>query len=198
MVIPAVLHRVVPEQSPPECEAWWERFGELHPGWALLTHRDPLDPVEWPLTSARWKDCTSGAQLAGLVRLEALWSMGGVYVDQDVEPYRSFEPLRACRAFAAWEDRRVVPDAVLGAEPEHPAIGECLRLALERVEKGAWVSGPGVTTEVLPGRDDVLVLPPGAFYPYHYTEKERRDEDHASAQPWAFSVHHWFASWVKP
>jgi hypothetical protein len=55
----------------------------------------------------------------------------------------------------------------------------------------------GVTTEVLPGRDDFLVLPPGAFYPYHYSEKEqRRRENHRKAQPWAFVAHHWWASWL--
>lgn len=195
-MIPRILHRVVPSESPAESEAWWTTFGELHPGWLLKTHRDPLDPSEWPLTAPHWAECTSGAQLAGLVRLEALLRMGGVYVDQDVEPYRSFEPLRACHAFAAWEDAKVIPDAVLGAERNHPAIRRCLKLALERVDKGAWVSGPGVTTEVLAGRGDVIVLPPGAFYPYHYKEKHRRDEPHAVDQPWAFCAHHWNGSWL--
>lgn len=198
--IPRILHRVVPEVSPPESEEWWLRFGELHPDWTLLTHRDPLKPVDWPLTAHRWAACTSGAQLAGLVRLEALWRFGGVYVDADVEPHLSLEPLLPLRAFAAWEDAKVVPDAVLGAEPEHPAIRACLELALKRVSRGAWESGPGVTTAVLAGRPDVLLLPPGSFYPVHYRDPERdRKMAAGPTDPWTFALHHYAGSWLpKP
>lgn len=195
-MIPRRFHRVAPLLSPPDAETFWARLAELHDAWELVTHRDPLDPADWPLTRRHWALCGSGAQYAGLIRLEALWHYGGIYVDQDVEPYRSFEPLLACRGFAAWEDNRVVPDAVIGAEPEHPAIWEALELALVRLEAGAgaWKTGPGVTTTVFVGRDDFLVLPPATFYPYHYTEKNRRREDHGSA-PWTFAAHHWAHSW---
>jgi hypothetical protein len=196
--IPRIFHRVVPVETTAEVEAWWSALQELHPGWRFMTHRDPLDPAEWPETSSRWRYCRNGASLADLVRLEALWRWGGIYLDSDVEPYRSFEPLRALEAFAGWEDGKVVPNAVLGARREHPAIRACLDLALREVRRGTWEAGPGVTTKVLPGRPDVLLLPPGSFYPYHYTEKEeRREEDHKSAQPWAFGAHHWAASWLK-
>ena len=47
-----------------------------------------------------------------------------------------------------------------------------------------------------PGRSDVLLFPPGTLYPYHYKEKQRRSEDHATAQPWAFMAHHWAGSWL--
>lgn len=194
--IPRIIHRTVPAVTSDEVEAWWTRMADLHPDWTLMTHRDPLDPDEWPMTSPGWKRCTTGAQLAGLIRLEALYRWGGIYVDSDVEPYRSMEPLLPLRAFAAWEDAKVVPDAVIGAEPEHPAIAECIRLALKRLRAGAWESGPGVTTAVFPGRPDVLLLPPGSFYPYHYREKHRRDENHKRDQPWSFGAHHWAGSWL--
>ncbi len=70
--IPRVLHRVVPAETPAVAEDWWRRLGELHPGWRMLTHRDPLDPADWPLTSPVWPRVRAGAQLADLVRLEAL------------------------------------------------------------------------------------------------------------------------------
>ena len=172
--IPRILHRVVPERTPPVAEQWWRRFAELHPGWRMLTHRDPLDPADWPLTSPSWPKVRAGAQLADLVRLEALLRWGGIYLDMDVEPYRSLEPLLGVSAFAAWEDERCVPNAVLGAVPDHPAIRACLELAVERVPRGdVWAAGPGVTTQVLRGRDDVLLLPPGSFYDVHYRDTER-------------------------
>lgn len=200
-MIPRILHRVVPAEPVAEADAYWQRFAALHPGWVLKTHRDPLDPADWPLTSPHWDRVTAGAQLAGLVRLEALWWSGGIYVDHDVEPFRSFESLLHCSAFAAWEDASVVPDAVLGAEPRHAAIAACLRLAIERLDAGPWESGPGVTTEVLPAWSDVLLLPPGSFYPVHYrdAQRDRRMRDfRLEDSPWAFGLHHYWGSWLEP
>lgn len=195
--IPRILHRVVPEVTTPEAERYWTGWQSLHPGWTFLTHRDPLVPAEWPETAAFWHHAANGAQLADMVRLEALWRWGGIYVDQDVEGYRSLEPLLPLSAFAAWEDPQAVPNAVLGAVAGHPAIRACLDLMLSRLPGDTWQAGPGVTTKILPGRDDVLLLPPGSFYPYHYREKHRATENHRRAQPWAFGAHHWWGSWLE-
>lgn len=198
--IPRILHRVVPEEPDPQAEAWWAAFGAMHPGWDLRTHRDPLDPAAWPETAAHWKRCANGAQLAGLIRLEALWRFGGIYVDQDVEPFRPLDPLLSLQAFAAWEDERVVPDAVMGAVPGHPAIRDCLDLAITKLRKGAWESGPGVTTKLLPGRSDVLLFPPGAFFAVHYRDPDRErlmaDPATRDRHPWAFVLHHYWGSWL--
>lgn len=195
--IPRILHRTVPEQTSDEVEGWWARFAELHPGWEMRTYREPIDPAEWPLTGDLFERCQNGAQKAGLIRLECLVTHGGVYVDSDVEPFRSLEPLLDLQAFAGWEDETTVPDAVLGAKPDHPAFREMIAKARSSIEGGgdAWLSGPGVTTATLPGRTDVLVFPPGALYPYHYLEKAKRPETTPESQPWAFLVHHWHHSW---
>ncbi len=197
--IPRIIHRVVPRETSPTVERWWETWEGLHPGWSCVTWRDPLDPADFPMTSPLWDRCETGAQLADLVRLEAVWSMGGIYVDSDVEPYRPLDPLLPLPAFAAWEDRASVPNAVFGAAKEHPAIRACLDLAISRMPCPTWDTGPGVMTHVLPGRPDVLLLPPGSFYPYHYRDaKKGRGRDHATEQPWCFGAHHWAGSWLPP
>lgn len=203
--IPRILHRVVPEHTPELAERWWARFAELHPDWTLLTHRDPLGPSEWPLTARHWHRAANGAQLAGLVRLEALLRWGGVYVDEDVEPIRALDPFLPLEAFAAWEDERCVPDAVIGARSGHPAIRAALELAIARVatggssERATWASGPGVLTELLPGRSDVLLLPPGSFYAVRWGDPERdarMDAFEPARHPWAFALHHYWGSWL--
>ena len=191
--IPRILHRTVPAETTAEVEGWWAEWGRLHPDWRLLTWREPLDLDAFPDTGRWLRKATTGATRADLVRLEVLWRMGGVYVDSDVEPYRALDPLLPLDAFAAWEDPKVIPNAVLGARAGHPAIRECLDRAIRLVGRGApvWDAGPGVTTRVLQGRDDVLLLPPGSFYPYHYRDYKRgRHRDHRADQPWAFGAHH--------
>lgn len=196
--IARILHRTVPETTSDEIESWWAKARTLHPGWELRTYREPIDPKDWPLTGDLFARCQNGAQKAGLIRLEALVTHGGVYLDSDVEPFRSLEPLLHVPAFAAWEDETTVPDAVLGAEANHPAFLEAIAKARSVIEGGgdAWQSGPGVTTELLPGRVDVLVLPPGAFYPHHYLEKHAAGT--RTASPWVFVEHKWHHSWGSP
>lgn len=196
--IPRILHRTVPADTTDEVEGWWRSFQRLHPGWEFRTYREPIDPADWPLTGDLFDRCQNGAQKAGLIRLEALHRDGGVYVDSDVEPIRSLEPLLQLQAFAAWEDETTVPDAVLGAEPGHPAWAEMITKARSVIEGGgdAWGSGPGVTTATLPNRADVLVLPPGAFYPHHYLEKAKAGE--RTTRPWVFVEHKWHHSWGSP
>jgi hypothetical protein len=192
-----VFHRTVPADTSEQIEAWWSQLQALHSTWEFRTYREPIDPADWPLTGDMFARCANGAQKAGLIRLEALVTHGGVYVDSDVEPLRSFEPLLHSPAFAAWEDETTVPDAVLGAEANHPAFVAAIAKARAAIEGGAdaWHSGPGVTTELLPGRPDVLVLPPGAFYPYSYLQKHKSADE---VGPWVFCKHHWQHSWGTP
>jgi mannosyltransferase OCH1-like enzyme len=204
-MIPTRLIRTVPEKTTDEVEAWWDEACAMHPTWQHLTLRDPIPAEQFPLTSPHWAKCDSGAQLAGLVRLEALWRWGGVYIDSDVEVYRPFTSLLGCQVFAGYEDPGVVPDAVLGACGGHPVIRACIDLALTRLNSGvadwrtgtgAWATGPGVTTTLFAGRPDVLLMPPGAFYPVHYTDKVGVDWSQARERnPWAFCAHRWHHSW---
>lgn len=206
-MIPARLIRTVPEHASDEVERWWAKACDLHPTWDHVTHRDPLDPAWFPLTSGSWGLCQNGAQLAGLIRLESLWFGGGFYLDSDLELFRPLDALRECAAVGTWEDEATVPDWFLAAEPYHPAIGACLNLALDRLHNqsngnwrdgcGAWATGPGATTTVLPGRSDVLLLPPQALAPYHYTELAREGEPHHE-RPFCLGAHRWRGSWLLP
>lgn len=205
-MIPRRFIRTVPAEVPDVCERWWRRFGELHPGWELRTIADPIDPADWPLLGHLHCHATSGAQLAGMVRLEAVWRWGGWYVDMDVEPIRSWRPLEVYEPalIIGTEDGLHLTDAVFGAPPRHPALRAVidhvagLYAAADRDGRdfpGAQATGPLATTEVLSGRPDVVVLPVEAFYPYSYLERHRAGEDF-SAIPGCYAVHHWHFTWA--
>lgn len=206
-MIPRILFRTVPEVTDEQTEAWWAASVEMTPGWQHITYRDPIDADQFPVTAANWDRCTSGAQRAGLIRLEALTRHGGVYLDSDVELWRPIDHLLHVPGFAAWEDVHTVPDAILGFEPGHPVLPVLLAEAVDRIPDGAWESGPGVTTRNLQGRDDVLLLPPQSLYPYHWNRASKRMHDtryphgrrnieDLKRAPYALGAHHWRASWV--
>lgn len=196
-MIPRNLFRTCQEATSREVEDWWADAKLIHPGWNHVTVREPVDPDQFPISAPAWPLCGSGAQKAGLIRLELIHTYGGVYIDSDVQVVRSFEPLRSCGLFAAWEDERVIPDAVFGAEAGHPVVLEMLQIAVTLVElgQGAWASGPGVFTDVLPTCNRAVIFPPLAFYPYHYRNKHERNLPHAQ-RPWVFCIHHWAGSWL--
>lgn len=205
-MIPARLIRTVPQVTTEEQERLWAEACALHPDWDHLDLRDPLDPLDFPTTSPHWAACHNGAQRAGLIRLEALDLWGGIYLDSDVAVVRPLDGLRQLPAFAAWEDRSIVPDAVIGAPAGHPAILAALDLAIARLhgngrtwrdDRGAWSTGPGVTTTIFPGRPDVICLPPETFYPVHYAPRDTLAERLAEFDPppWSYGVHRWAWSW---
>lgn len=204
-MIPARLIRTIPADETDEMVAFWQTACELHPDWDHVTYQDPINPEWFPITSRYWPLAGSGAQLAGMIRLEALWHGGGFYLDSDLELFRPLDHLRQCSAVGTWEDSDCVPDWFIAAEPEHPAIRLCLDLAIVRIQNrddhnwrtgcDAWGTGPGVTNTVLRGRDDVVLLAPAVLAPYHYTEPARAQDPH-HVNPVCLGAHRWAHSWV--
>lgn len=193
-LIPRIFHRTLPEQVDPQLEEWWEARRALHPDWEFRTYRDPIDPAMFPRTSSLWSRCETGAQKADLIRLEALVQWGGVYVDADCRPVGSHESLRCCPAYAAWEDETTIPNAVMGAIPNHPAMVEALNRSIAGVRRRrkTYDTGVAITTAVFKGRTDMVLLPPGAFYPHHYLEKHQAGRQ---TGPWTVEEHMWSHSW---
>lgn len=204
-MIPRRFTRCVPEVTTPQVEAWWEQFAELNPSADMVTVRDPIPPDSWPLLGHLHARATSGAQLAGFVRLEAVWRWGGWYVDSDVEPVRPFGPLDdgSGRLVIGTEDGTHLTDAVFGAPPKHPALEAVIAHVASlyvstspdtRELPGAQATGPLATTHVLRHRTDVRIVPRDTFYPYSYLDRDGANDDHRS-NPAVHAIHHWHFSW---
>ena len=186
----------MPEQTATEAEIWWDRACRLHPDWEHVTLRDPIDRSGFPLTSSYWDNCESGAQLADLVRVEELYQRGGVYIDSDVEVYRPFDNLLSLPAFAGYDCADYIPNAILGFPPLHPALAATMDEAILRQRKGTWEAGVGVTTEVFADRDDIVLFPPGSFYPVYWRLAKSTDWSRVQENnPWAYCAHHAHHSW---
>jgi mannosyltransferase OCH1-like enzyme len=172
------------------------RFGETwlehHPGWEMRLW------TESDMVHSRFKEladqCVSYATRSSLYRYEILHREGGIYVDTDFECLKSLEPLIAdVDAFTAYQlDDLNSPIAVangfFGAIPGADFLSEIMERVPRWVNpKKRFSAGPVLMTAVVRKRKDVRIFPRALFYPYLWTELDKR----AGPFPDAYAVHHW-------
>src|SRR6267142_604018 len=72
------------------------------------------------------------SKLSNLVRLQAVYAEGGIYLDTDVEVIMSFAPMLHQQCFVGFqvEEEQVdwVTNGVLGAQPRHQFLKRCIEL----------------------------------------------------------------------
>ena len=148
------------------------------------------------------------SKLSNHVRLHALYTEGGIYLDTDVEVIKSFAPLLHHKCFVGFQEEEEQVDwvnsAVLGAQPGHRFLKRCMELTREVfVETGEFYRSPTVTTMILKEMGlkeyglqeikEVTVYPVEYFYPYPWTGKFSAD----CIKENTYSVHYWEGSWRK-
>lgn len=194
MPLPRIVFRTVPAESP-EADELWAEVERLHPGWITHTWRDPL-PVEcFPLTSPYWDRCSSGAQKAGLVRLEALYRYGGIYLDSDVRMWKPLDSLVHLDGFVIEEAPGSIIDAVIAARAGDEWLLDAIELAIDRLHVGALQSGPQAVAEAASDAM-VLVLDQFAFAPYTaWHDRATAETFTADDFPNAYGLHLCRNSW---
>ena len=167
---------------PPIFQKWWKEFKIIHPDYEFVTilnwnqlHIPDSIKIILPKikTYAGWSD---------VARLLAVYQYGGIYVDTDVMPIKSFNGLIDSEIpFLAKRSSKSFESAVIGSPKNHPAIGECIEKLpsyfFEHINHSASVqTGPAFVSSVLFGRKDVLHLPSKTFYPYNGFMAPKRNE----------------------
>lgn len=188
-MIPRILHFVWLSDGAPMPEGYkifFDRAVALHPGWEVklwgysniheigLTREDLC--------------CTSRAGDANVVRLYALNKFGGVYLDLDIEVYKSFEPLLDCESFAARQADKWFCNAVMGAVPNSRWIEWQIRNWKQWSGWGAEF-GPYLSTQA--DRSGFTEYPTEYFYPWRYESQPHEKVPHANS----YCAHHWACSW---
>ncbi|MGL4495215.1 MAG: FkbM family methyltransferase [Beijerinckiaceae bacterium] len=170
------------------------RIKRLHPEWTIMEWAEPVDPAPFIL-SRLWPLCRNGAQRADLIRLEAVYNHGGIYLDVDMDVLQRLDPLLSLGFFVGTEDGRRLTNATFGAPKGHPAIKAMIDVVAAYTQADLNVSadvstGPGLFSRTLRFRTDVTVVPRSTFYPYNW------DEDAPETfHPATFAVHRWSGSW---
>jgi hypothetical protein len=194
--IPRVIHRawLGGAEIPAAFVGFGETFEHHHPGWKMRLWTDADLPFLGITDSERSRARTE-SELSNVVRYEALHRFGGVYVDTDVECRRSFAGLlRGVTAFAGMETPGRVGTAVIGAVAGHRLFERAARLSRLTLGQGRHspdANGPYFLSLLVEQEPGVTIFDAGTFYPYLWTEPERRNDPF----PDAYAVHHWAKSW---
>ena len=105
------------------CLASWKR---KLPNYEIIL----WDLNKFDINSCLWtKECFETkkyAFAADYIRLYALYTEGGIYLDSDVEVIRSFDPFLNYKSFIGFETSGDIEPAIIGTEPGTLWIEECL------------------------------------------------------------------------
>ena len=144
------------------------------------------------------------APMSDILRLEALYEYGGVYMDIDIQLLKSLDSI-IHQNFLGIEIKDSVNGAIMGFEPKHPLIKRLRDYYRNEVMQSEKFIIPQVITmflkevynenEFLPDKkyeySDLTVYPKEYFYPYYYTEKF----DMNCVTQNTYSIHWWKSSW---
>jgi len=197
-VIPRIVHRTLPAEPRADVPPIWQSVLDNAAGWDLRTYQSPRDPADWPMTGHLFHLCRDKAEESDLVRLEALWVHGGVYLDSDMELTQPLDWVLDYECLTGWESADWYGMGFIASVPQHPAIGVLMDAFMKHVEaQTARSTFPIVATNTWRGRDDVTVMPRKVLYPYHVgIDPQNANKDWAS-DPEVFAVHRWHGSWLK-
>lgn len=124
------------------------------------------------------------------IRLVAVKTYGGVYLDSDVEVIRSLDPLCDHEAVGAFQDatQQICP-ATFGACPDHPWI----EWQIANADRYSRPDTPwNVTLMTDAPRDRLTIVPTDTFFPWLWSTPK---EDRVITER-TLSVHHWKGSWA--
>jgi len=188
------MHFVTPINPSKSQESCIAAFKKLHSNWDIKIWPDTTDTQDETLNKFL-NSAKFGAQRADIVRLWAVNTYGGIYLDSDFTAIKNLDLLLNTEYFLTCsEDGANLSNGFFGCTSRHPAIEAILKFLTEN--EPDWnlppnvTTGPGLLGSVLRYREDIQILPRETFYPYNWNEK-RPDQVSLGS----FAIHEWAASW---
>lgn len=172
------------KEIPELFEIWWEEFKTIHPNYDFITFNGINDLEISDEIQKIINKTTTCAGVSDIIRLLALYQYGGIYIDTDVMPIKSFNTIlnkNDVDPFLGKRSSKSFETAIIGSPKNHPAIRDVIDNLSEywhlHKDKTASVqTGPAFVSSILFGRNDIQHLPISTFYPYNGFGAPKRDE----------------------
>lgn len=149
------------------------------------------------------------AFVSDYVRVYALYNMGGIYFDTDVEVFKSLDPFLDNESFWGFEEQNYIATSTIGAKKGNRLIklfldfyeGKSYNELSENLETSTNVQ---IVTNIMKnigfeidGKKQSIegigsVYPQNYFSPYDYINLiNKKDEN-------TYTIHHFYKSWISP
>ncbi|MGL5963029.1 MAG: glycosyltransferase family 32 protein [Fusobacteriaceae bacterium] len=140
------------------------------------------------------------AFVSDYVRVEKLYKHGGIYLDTDVEVFKSFDEFLDNSSFWGFEEDNYIATSTIGAEEKNPIIEEFLKFYDGR--DFSQVTNVVVVTDILNRHgikmdgsyqkiEGITVYPQEYFSPYDYINYYSKKTEKTVA------IHHFYKSWLS-
>lgn len=175
--------------------ATWETY---FPGWQIMKWDETNIPLGIPYLDYALQQ-KMYAFAADYVRMYALFTYGGVYLDTDVEVIRDFDSLLNLNVFAASEHHSgtYINGAVIGGQIQADFFGEILKY-YDGLKPIIFKTLPNVMMDIYGKKPDLLtVLPSVSFYPYNPYEESQTVKQlmYCDITSDTYAIHHWYGTW---
>lgn len=127
-MIPKTIHYcwfgrgVMPELAQ-RCIESWER---VLPEYEIVRWDEDSFDIDSNRYVREAYDARKFAFVSDYVRLYAMYTQGGVYMDTDVEVLRTLDPYLECKAFSGFENVHSIPTGIMASEKGFPGFGDLL------------------------------------------------------------------------
>ena len=186
MEIPKIFHRVWlgEKKIPDEYEEYWKGWKKLHPDWKFLDWNNE-NIKNFSLYSLA-KDVICPASASDIIRYEAVYEQGGVYIDCDFECKQPIDKLIEDKSFVVCnQDDNFLyycSNSFFAALPKHKilkkAIEELKEIDSKKIDNSepANTTGPYFFRRII-NNYEVDILETFTLYPYFHLKKEFYQHD---------------------
>lgn len=184
-----------------KCVRSWKKFC---PDWEIVLWNEDSFDVNSTLWTKQAYEAKKYAFVADYVRLKAMYEMGGVYLDSDVELVKPIDEFLVHEAFSGFENPKSVPTGIIAAQAGQQVIGRWLDWYTDRpyLVDGKPNMDPNVSfmTEDLVSRGLVLdntfqVVDGFAMYPQTYFCPLHTDTVHHCRTEKTATIHYFTSTW---
>ena len=224
--IPKILHQIwLGSPFPDKYKKLTDLWQELHPDWTVLIW-DEKKIDEFGLAN-RWMydNMRNPSAKSDVVRYEVAYSYGGVYVDTDFLPCKSFNDLlyldMFCGLVGSYDGKLVNPEenlapSIFGCSQGNGFVEQILikigqqKTVPRSIGEIMTITGPVMfSREVTHNIQDhgmTVIFPPTYFYPFPGQQRETirnlSFEDMRTAMkhytcPETYAMHLWYCSWQQ-
>jgi len=189
------------KEKPDNIKRCIESWKKYMPDWEYIEINESNFDVNYNEFSKEAYKNKAWAFLADPARLYGLYKYGGIYLDTDVEVYKSFEDLLDNKFFVGFEQPHYFGNATIGVEQESHIIKEILDVYNNKhfaIKTNWWEyeTGPMIMTDILSkyvDRDSMQYQKTEeiTIYPKKYFVNHEELDDEV------YCKHHMFGSWVS-